>query len=289
MVFHQPLMAAAEYLSYLRCHHCGLQEAATKNCPSCQSPFLKQYGLGTQRVEQEVQKVFNQARIVRLDSDITVRRGALNEIFKQFAEGSADILIGTQMVSKGLDIPGVTVVGVLAADAAFNLPDYRSIERGFQLLTQVSGRAGRGDKAGHVVLQTYNTQMPALQWAKAHDFKAFAAEELSARQELGYPPFSQLIRIVVSGSEAMTVQATCEALSEELTHFLEDQLVPDALQILGPAPCLIERIKGKFRHHLLIKNFAQETGRALVVSFFRGKRLSPGLNLAIDVDALDLI
>src|SRR3990167_4392176 len=131
--------------------------------------------------------------------------------------------------------------------------------------------------------------MPVLQWAKSHDFKSFANEELTVRQTLEYPPFSQLIRIVVSGEEVMTVQASCEELVEELTHFLEDQLGPDALKILGPAPCLIERVKGKFRYHLLIKNLAQEKGQALVVIFFRGKQLSPGLALAIDVDALDLI
>jgi len=297
MVFHQPaggptglgLNQRPEPLGYLSCHHCGFECEVGSDCPSCQSPFLRPYGLGTQRVAQEVQSHFPEARFLRLDSDVTTRRGAFQEIFAEFSAGRADILIGTQMVSKGLDIPAVTVVGVLAADAAFNLPDYRSLERGFQLLTQVSGRAGRGDRPGLVVLQTYNTELPALTLAQQHDYKQFAEAELSARRALDYPPFSQIIRLVVSGPDALAVQSACEALAEELTHRLDDQLSAEALKILGPAPCLIERLRGNFRFHLLVKNLAGEKGRSLVTSFLRQKRLRPGLSLAVDVDAFDLL
>src|SRR5262249_13850918 len=160
----------------------------------CRSPFLRQYGLGTQRVEQELKEHFPQTRLLRLDADVAAKKGAYEQVFDTFSSGQADILIGTQMVAKGLDIPNVTVVGVLAADASFNLPDYRSLERGFQLLTQVSGRAGRGDRPGSVVLQTYNTELPALSLAKSHDYTGFAEQELASRRELSYPPFSQVIR-----------------------------------------------------------------------------------------------
>lgn len=274
---------------HLACHHCGFTSPAGVNCPNCSSPFLRQYGLGTQRVEQEIERLFETARTIRLDADIASRRGAMEEVFEKFSSGEADILIGTQMVAKGLDIPAVTLVGVLAADAAFNLPDYRSAERGFQLLTQVSGRAGRGDRPGRVVLQTYDTDMPALRLARNHDYVSFAGQELASRRELQYPPFSQIVRVVVAGPEAYLVEAACEQLAEELTHFLEEQVPLEAVKILGPAACLIERLRGNFRYHLLVKNLAGEEGRSLVAAFFRSKRLRPGLQMSIDVDALDLL
>jgi len=233
-------------------------------------------------------KRFPDIKCLRLDSDIAAKRGAYEQVLSQFSRGEAQTLIGTQMVSKGLDIPNVTVVGVLAADSAFNLPDYRSMERGFQLLTQVSGRAGRGQRPGLVVLQTYNAEMPALAWARAHNYGKFFEEEIAARSALSYPPFCQLIRIVVAGPDAAETEAACEQVAEELTNFIEDQLPPDGLSILGPAPCLIERLRGNFRFHLLIKNFVGDTGRGLVALFFRKKQLK-GLQLAIDVDALDTL
>lgn len=299
LVFHQAKTQPADgstrsaqsaYLcGHLACHHCGYRTGAVETCPACQSPFIRQFGLGTQRVEEEVRSRFPAARILRLDSDVTSRRGAHEEILKQFSRAEADVLIGTQMVSKGLDIANVTLVGVLAADAAFNLPDYRSIERGFQLLTQVSGRAGRGDKVGSVVMQTFNLEMPALHWSKEHDYASFYQEEIGARQSFDYPPFSQLIRLVVAGPDAHDVELACEQLAEELSNYLADALPANDIKILGPAPCLIERLRGKYRFHLLIKNLAAEPGRKLLSDFLRSRRLAGDLNLAIDIDALDLI
>lgn len=274
---------------HMSCHHCGFVCPASPTCPSCDSPFLRQYGLGTQRVEQELSELFPDARVLRLDADVAAKKGAYETVFETFSSGRADVLIGTQMVAKGLDIPGVTLVGVLAADAAFNLPDYRSMERGFQLLTQVSGRAGRGDRPGRVVLQTYNTELPALRLARNHDYEAFAEDELKVRKELQYPPFSQIIRVVVAGPEPEVAEAACEQVAEGLTHFLEEQIPIDQIKILGPAPCLIERLRGNFRFHLLVKNLAGETGRALVAAFFRARRLGQGLQMAVDVDAFDLL
>ena len=166
----------------LVCHHCGYQTQATSNCPSCSGPFLKHYGLGTQKVEMDLKNLFPDIKILRLDSDTTQKKGSYQNIFEQFDSGVADVLIGTQMVSKGLDNRNVTLVGILAADSAFNLPDYRSGERGFQLLTQVAGRAGRGDLPGTVVVQTFNPELPALKVSLSHDYMSFYDSELSVRE-----------------------------------------------------------------------------------------------------------
>ncbi|MBX9879050.1 MAG: primosomal protein N' [Candidatus Obscuribacterales bacterium] len=274
---------------YLACHHCGLTFGFKQTCPSCQAPFLREYGLGTQRVEHDLKELFPEARMLRLDSDITQKRGAFEAVLKQFARGEADILIGTQMVAKGLDIANVTLVGVLAADAAFNLPDYRSIERGFQLLTQVAGRAGRGHAPGSVIMQTYNPEMPALNWAKGHDYDAFVQEELSARKDLEYPPFSQLIRLVISGEDLTAVEAFADEIAEELAKHLEDLVSDSSIKVLGPSPCLIERLKQNYRHQLIVKNQMGEAGRALVVSFLKNKKVDKKITLAIDVDAYDFV
>ena len=274
---------------YLSCHHCGFKSSAVIECPACQSPFIRQFGLGTQRIEYEVQELFPKARILRLDSDVTLKKGSHEEVLHGFAQGKADILIGTQMVAKGLDIANVSLVGVMAADSSFNVPDYRAIERGFQLITQVSGQTGRGDSEGRVVLQTYNTDMPVLQWAKVHDYKKFVEEELAARKAFSYPPFSQLLRVVVFGQELVSVERECDVLAEEIGKVLEDDFSEESIQVLGPAPCLLERLRGKHRFHLLIKNFAGEAGRLALTEFLRRKRMPDGLAIAVDVDALDLM
>lgn len=270
----------------LSCHHCGFQQQAVEACPACHGPFLKQFGLGTQKVEEETHSLLPDARILRLDSDITTRKGAYEEIFHKFVKGDADILIGTQIVAKGLDIARVTLVGVLAADAAFNLPDFRSLERGFQLLTQVSGRAGRGEFPGKVILQTHNTELPALIMAKNQDYDTFIEAELASRKAFEYPPFSRVVRVVASGPDDKQVQSALERVAEELSNYLEEL---EQIRILGPAPCLIERIQGLYRHHLIIKNLMGETGQRAIASFFRGRASMPGVRLIIDVDPVDLI
>lgn len=273
---------------YLACHHCGFQCITPNDCPSCSSQFIKQYGLGTQRIEEELQQQLPQARVLRLDSDTAAKKGAHESILGRFARHEADILIGTQMVSKGLDIDGVTLVGILAADAAFNMPDYRSTERGFQLLTQVSGRAGRGYKPGMVVLQTYNADLPALHWSQTQDYESLFRAELAARQAFDYPPFSQLLRLVVAADDPLVAEHTCDQLTEALNQYLAELLPLSSIKILGPAPCLFERLRGKYRMHLLIKNQAGEEGRKLIASFLKNRRVQDGVLLAVDVDAVDL-
>lgn len=274
---------------HLACHHCGFRASLKEECPSCSSPFLKESGLGTQKVEQEVHKRHPTARVVRLDSDVAARKGAYEKVLNQFSQGEADILIGTQMVAKGLDIERVTLVGVLTADAAFNLPDYRSTERGFQLLTQVAGRAGRGERVGEVILQTYAPELEALRLASKHDYHGFFGPELENRRDFEYPPFSQLIRIVVTGEDQLLVESVSDLLAEEISRLLEDDVPEDEVKLLGPVPCVIERIKGRFRYHLIIKNKAGPAVQQMITEYMRIRRFGPQVAVAVDVDALDMI
>jgi primosomal protein N' (replication factor Y) len=274
---------------HLACHHCGFRSSLKEECPSCSSPFLKESGLGTQKVEQEVHKRHPDARVVRLDSDVASKKGAYEKVLNQFSQGEADILIGTQMVAKGLDIERVTLVGVLTADAAFNLPDYRSTERGFQLLTQVAGRAGRGERVGEVILQTYAPELEALRLASKHDYHSFFGPELENRRDFEYPPFSQLIRIVVSGEDQLLVESVSDLLAEEISRLLEDDVPESDVKLLGPVPCVIERIKGRFRYHLIIKNKGGPAVQQMITDYMRGRRFGPQVSVAVDVDALDMI
>ncbi len=274
---------------HLACHHCGFRSSLKEECPSCSSPFLKDSGLGTQKVEQEVHKRHPDARVVRLDSDVASKKGAYEKVLNQFSQGEADILIGTQMVAKGLDIERVTLVGVLTADAAFNLPDYRSTERGFQLLTQVAGRAGRGERVGEVILQTYAPELEALRLASKHDYHSFFGPELENRRDFEYPPFSQLIRIVVSGEDQLLVESVSDLLAEEISRLLEDDVPESDVKLLGPVPCVIERIKGRFRYHLIIKNKGGPAVQQMITDYMRGRRFGPQVSVAVDVDALDMI
>jgi primosomal protein N' (replication factor Y) (superfamily II helicase) len=292
LVFHNP-GAFTERNSLARgwftCHHCGYSKSATEICPACTSPFLRQFGLGTQRVEEETRQIFPDARTLRLDSDITARKGATEAIFKQFADGEADILIGTQMIAKGIDIARVTLVGVIAADAAFNLPDYRALERGFQLLTQVSGRAGRGHAPGSVVLQTFNPDLPALDLARKQDYQAFITDELQCRKDFAYPPFSELIRIVVAALDDNNARSEIEILAEELSNYLDDLVAADAARILGPAPCLVEKLKNYYRYHLLIKNVGGDSVRSCISTFLKARRRPQAIRFTIDIDPVDLL
>jgi primosomal protein N' (replication factor Y) len=274
---------------HLACHHCGFRSSLKEECPSCSSPFLKESGLGTQKVEQEVHKRHPTARVVRLDSDVASKKGAYEKVLNQFSQGEADILIGTQMVAKGLDIERVTLVGVLTADAAFNLPDYRSTERGFQLLTQVAGRAGRGERVGEVILQTYAPELEALRLASKHDYHSFFGPELENRRDFEYPPFSQLIRIVVSGEDQLLVESVSDLLAEEISRLLEDDVPESDVKLLGPVPCVIERIKGRFRYHLIIKNKGGPAVQQMITDYMRVRRFGPQVSVAVDVDALDMI
>jgi primosomal protein N' (replication factor Y) (superfamily II helicase) len=192
-------------------------------------------------------------------------------------------------VAKGLDNRNVTLVGILAADAAFNLPDYRSGERGFQLLTQVAGRTGRGDLPGIVVVQTFNPDLPALKVSLSHDYLNFYTGELETRQTFVYPPFSQIIRIVIAADQIELTQTAGEKITEALSNFLADLLPASAITILGPAPCVLEKLHGKYRQHLIVKNQAGKKGRELIASFFKNRNFGEAVQIAVDIDAIDLL
>lgn len=236
----------------LRCHYCGYTTRLPDDCPQCRGPYLRPFGAGTQRVEDELKVLFPGARILRMDRDTTARKGAHAAILRAFAAGEADILVGTQMIAKGHDFPGVTLVGVLSADTALHFPDFRAAERTFQLLSQVAGRAGRGDQPGIVYLQTYTPDHYAIQAAAEHDFHGFARRELRYRRRTGYPPFHELVRVLVSGEDEKVV---AEVAGEAARGCLRGPI--DDRQLVGPSPAPLDRLKGKYRWHFLIKGERQ--------------------------------
>ncbi len=230
------------------CHYCGYKEPASRICPSCGNHRLLFGGLGTERVEGQLRELFPGTRVDRMDGDTTRYRGSHVSILKQMVQGDTQILVGTQMIAKGLDLPGVALVGVVNADTPLQFPDFRAGERAFQLLTQVAGRTGRGHAGGEVVMQCYFPDHPALLCAARHDFESFAAEEMSVREEMGYPPFTHLIRVELNGPKESEV----DRQSRMLHRALLEQQKGGGFRLLGPAPPLLPRLRGSFRRHLLL-------------------------------------
>ncbi|HTK80758.1 MAG TPA: primosomal protein N' [Bacteroidota bacterium] len=232
---------------HLRCHYCGFMKQPPEQCPNCKGPDVHFRGFGTERVEEEIRKLFPSARLLRMDLDTTSRKGSHDRILKTFSEGEADILLGTQMVGKGLDFPRVTLVGVISADVQMLLPDFRSSERTFQLLTQVSGRAGRSALAGEVIVQTFQPNHYTLRHVLGHNFRSFYDEEITHRRELLYPPFSRLVLIECKGERENAVREHIAALAGLLPK-------NGAGMVLGPSPAAIPRINGQFRWHIVLKD-----------------------------------
>lgn len=232
----------------MKCHYCGHEEEIPQLCSHCHSRSIRYFGTGTQKIEEELQKRLPQARILRMDRDTTRRKGAHEKILTQFANKQADILLGTQMIAKGLDFPNITLVGVLNADTALNLPDFRSSEKTFQLLTQVSGRAGRGDQAGEVIVQSYNPQHYAIQLAKAQDYDKFFHYEMNYRHRGNYPPYYYVVRLSVSHEEERHAWLKIYELRQQIEKILSPQAI-----LLGPSPHAIARTQNKYHFQLLIK------------------------------------
>ncbi|NMB00986.1 MAG: primosomal protein N' [Firmicutes bacterium] len=232
----------------LKCHYCLHHELLPDRCPKCASRYLRQFGVGTEQLEQVLNKEFPDLKTVRLDADTTKRKGAHARILEHFGKGEAQILIGTQMVAKGLDFPRVTLVGVLSADLALNFPDIRSAERTFQLLTQVAGRSGRGDYPGRVVIQAYDPSHFSILTAQNHDYLGFYRQEISFRRNLGYPPFRHLTRILCSGPKSET-----EAAAQMIASFLFSNGIRKE-DVLGPHAAPIGRIQGRYRWQIIIKS-----------------------------------
>jgi len=245
LTFHNPLSA-------LTCHACGYQRKLPEKCPACGSRQIRQFGAGTERVENEVQALFPQARTLRWDAETTRQKNAHEIILAHFAAHRADILIGTQMLAKGLDLPLVTLVGVILAEVSLNLPDYRAGERTFQVLTQVAGRAGRSLLGGKVVLQTYQPEHYAIQAAAGHDYNRFYRQELDYRRQLGYPPFSRFVRLEYRHKTSEAAQAAAEAMAGQLRTWLESE-DRRATELIGPAPCFFSRENGLYRWQIVLR------------------------------------
>jgi primosomal protein N' (replication factor Y) len=273
----------------LHCHYCGYSVAPTPECPSCGSPDGALFGFGTERVQEEVQSQFPDARIERLDRDTSSRKGAQRQILRRFHRGEIDVLVGTQMVAKGHDVPGVTLVGVIAADLGLHFPDFRAGERTFQLLAQVAGRAGRGDDPGKVVIQTFLPDHYAIALARTHDYPAFCREELKRRRPHAYPPYRTLVQLLLSGRDEAAVREAAELLARlaRSAPILDPE--PEAIHVLGPAPAPITKIRDRFRWQVLLlgrRDAVREVGRELA---HHARRELRGAALRVDASPLQML
>lgn len=273
----------------LKCHYCNQVERFPEICPECGSDALKISGTGTQKIEQYIKEIFPDYRVERVDSDILVRKGEHIRLLEKFQKGEIDILVGTQMIAKGLDNPNVTLVGVISADASFNLPDFRASERGFQLLTQVAGRAGRGEFTGRVYFQTYNPDYYALASAKSQNYNEFYSTEIAAREEFDYPPFSQMVRLIISSTNNFRAEKSAQEIAMRMCLMIDKYGISERLEVLGPTPCVIERINGYYRFQIIIKNKLEEKGHHFISSFLNKITMPKDIKLAIDVDPLDIL
>ncbi len=267
----------------MRCHYCGNTAEIPAECPTCHSRRIKFFGTGTQKAEAELEEL-PEIRVLRMDQDSTAQKFAHADILSSFARGERNVLIGTQMVAKGHDIPNVTLVGVLSADSALNLPDFRASERTFSLLTQAAGRAGRGDKAGHVIFQAYDVENKVLQQAARQDYDSFALDELKDREAFFYPPFAQMLKMTIWDKD----EGQALALAKKVTTFLQAQQLEGKLNdilVLGPFPGLVAKVRDMYRFNILVKaKDMQPVKDALLDSEFREQR-----NLFFDVDPVNVI
>jgi primosomal protein N' (replication factor Y) len=236
----------------LLCHYCGQKSKVLRFCPNCQSSSMRYFGLGTEKVQETIQRSFPQARLLRWDRDTAHNRRAHEQLLDCFANREADILIGTQMIAKGLDLPGVTLVGVVSADIALNLPDYSASERAFTLLTQVAGRAGRGAEAGRVIIQTFSPQHFAIEAASRHDYHEFYATEIETRLRYNYPPFRQFVKFTYSHENRHRCQNEALLLYERLDEWIDRLALPDT-DIVGPTPALMEHLRGKYHWQMIVR------------------------------------
>lgn len=261
----------------MRCHICGYTGSVPSRCPECGKRVLKYTGAGTQRVEAVVKAVFPSARVARVDMDTTRQKNSYEKVFGAFKSGNIDILIGTQMIAKGLHFPGVTLVGVVQADLSLYIPDFRAAERTFQLLVQVAGRAGRGDVPGEVIVQTFDPTHPAIQAARRLDYDGFVDQEIEARKELGYPPVSHMTGVIVSGKEEKNVSAIAEDIAKNLN-------APANVIVSGPMPAPLARIKGSYRYQILMRSVSASAISGSLKNALKITKRPRNINIAVDVD-----
>lgn len=265
----------------LRCHYCNHTELHPKKCPQCFSPYLKFFGTGTQKVLLELEKEFPDLKLLRFDSDTTRTKNAHRRILEEFAQGKADVLIGTQMLTKGIDLAQVTLVGVVSADGLLFHSDYRASERAFQTLTQVAGRAGRGDDAGKVIIQTYSPEHPVIQAVRNHDYLAFCQRELPERESLDYPPYGNLILLKFSGIDGDKVRQSADNIADICANLLSDNI-----EILGPAPANVMRVARRYRWQILLKSADIFTVEIKEKLLSLKQYCHNGVSLVIDADPL---
>lgn len=273
---------------YLTCHYCGEKEKISKVCPSCGSSYVKYFGVGTEKIEQEINRIFPSAKTLRMDFDTTRKKNSYEYIYNTFKSEQADILIGTQMVAKGLDFKNVTLVGVIAADLSLNLPDYRAFERTFQLLTQVSGRSGRGSKEGKVVIQTYSADNLTIQYAANNDYDSFYKNEIMMREVMDYPPFTSILVIAMSSEDENLLIKSIQNIGESLKYKIKNN---DKITLLGPCPCGVSKIKNFYRWQIIIKGNIEQIIAEKIKNFVYEsvKNVYSSIRVSIDVNPSNMI
>ncbi len=269
------------------CHYCDFNIAAPDVCSECGRTGIRYAGFGTQKLEREIRARFRNIECLRMDSDSMQKPGSHEEALARFRSGEVKILFGTQMIGKGLDFPNVTLVGVINADTALHFPDFRASERTFQLVTQVAGRTGRGEKGGRVLVQTFSPEHPAIQAAMRHDYAAFANLELPVRQEYRYPPMAALIRLIVRGETEGSAEQFADHIGQRVREMIETAKAD--VRILGPAPAPISKLRGKFRFHMLLQGQDGEQMRGIVRKATGDLKPPEGVQWVVDVDPLDLL
>lgn len=270
----------------LKCHYCGHEERVPLECPECESEHIRFFGTGTQKVEEEITKLFPEARVIRMDVDTTSRKGSHERLLRQFSEGQADILLGTQMIAKGLDFPNITLVGVLAADTTLHLADFRAAEKTFQLMTQVSGRAGRHELPGEVFIQTYSPEHYAIELAKDQHYEPFYNMEMQSRMQFGYPPYYYFTLIQFSHEDVLKVSD----FANRGTTYLQSNLSPETV-IIGPTAAAISRVNNRYRYQCLIKyKHERKLTEVLqqLIKMYRTDWIKSGLTMTVDVDPMSI-
>ncbi len=276
-------------VSRLVCHYCGYARSIPRRCPDCGKEFLYFVGEGTEKIEELLRSRFPAARVDRLDRDTTSGKGSMERILRRFAAAKTDILVGTQMIAKGHDFPGVTLVGVLAGDQALRRPDFRAAERTFQLLTQVAGRAGRGDQPGEVIIQTLYPNHYSLKYACAQDYRLFYEKELRFRRDFRYPPFTALANLLVQGSDKEETSRLVETLMELLVRHRGRVSSERRLRILGPAPAALEKLKGEFRFQILLKTTSRPEMHRVLARALDGMDSKALRRITVDIDPVNLL
>lgn len=278
----------------LRCHYCGFEKQNPKKCPECDSIYIKSFGVGTQKVEEELKNIFKDIRVLRVDKDTTSKKGSIENILNEFKNKKSDILIGTQMISKGLDFEDVTLVGILSSDMMLNSPDFKSSENSFQLITQVAGRCGRGKKEGKVILQSYNNNHYVIKRAINYDFENFYNDEIKLRKEFGYLPFNNILSIVISGEDEKLVIKNINKLKDSIIYILKSKNINNFDFMLGPNPCQITKINKNYRYQILFKDDFIEINllKSIIMYICINKRdlvFDKNINISIDINPNNIL